>query len=90
MVVMMRNLSLPSFLSLQFYILSILMYLYFIITKQFNLQFNQFKPLLDILYIFTEKYQPSGAGGTPSPPATPHRLPVGTKMADGVWKGVYP
>ena len=54
MVVMMRNLSLPSFLSLQFYILSILMYLYSIITKQFNLQFNQFKPLLDILYIFTE------------------------------------
>ena len=42
------------------------------------------------------KYQPSGAGGTRSPPATPHRLqnpkwlPVGPKMADGVWKGVYP
>merc|ERR1711954_140643 len=31
---------------------------------------------------------PSGAGGTRSPPATPHRLPVGPKMADGVWKGV--
>ena len=36
------------------------------------------------------EYQPSGAGGTCSPPATPHRLPVGPKMADGVWKGVYP
>ena len=23
---------------------------------------------------FVEKYQPSGAGGTRSPPATPHRL----------------
>ena len=39
------------------------------------------------------KYQPSGAGGTRSPPATPHRLqnlkwpPVGPKMADGVWTG---
>ena len=42
------------------------------------------------------KYQPSGEGGTRSPPATPHRLqnpkwpPGGPKMADGVWKGVYP
>jgi len=42
------------------------------------------------------KYQPSGAGGTRSPPATPHRLqnpkwpPAGPKMADGVWKGVHP
>ena len=41
------------------------------------------------------KYQPSGAGGTRSPPATPHRLqtkwpPGGPKMADGVWKDVYP
>ena len=42
------------------------------------------------------EYQPSGAGGTRSPPATPHRLqnpkwpPVGPKMADGVWKGIYP
>ena len=42
------------------------------------------------------KYQPSGAGGTRSPPATPHSLqnpkwpPVGPKMANGVWKGVYP
>ena len=36
------------------------------------------------------KYQPSGAGGTRSPPATLHRLPVGLKMADGVWKGIYP
>ena len=39
------------------------------------------------------KYQPSG---TRSPPATPHRLqnpkwpPGGPKMAEGVWKGVYP
>ena len=43
-----------------------------------------------------EKYQPSGAGGPRSPPATPHRLqnpkwpPGGPKMADGVWKGVQP
>ena len=43
-----------------------------------------------------EKYQPSGAGGTRSPPATPHRLqnpkwpPGGPKMADGVWKWVQP
>ena len=41
------------------------------------------------------KYQPSGAGGIGSLPATPHRLknpkwlPGGPKMADGVWKGVY-
>ena len=52
-------------------------------------------------YIDTEvkivcKYQPSGAGGTRSPPATPHHLqnpkwpPGGPKMAHGVWKGVYP
>ena len=39
---------------------------------------------------------PSGEGGTRSPPATPHRVqnpkwpPEGPKMADGVWKGVYP
>ena len=39
------------------------------------------------------KYQPSGEGGTRSPPAAPHRLqnpiwpPGGPKMADGVWKG---
>ena len=25
-----------------------------------------------------------------APPATPNRLPVGPKMADGVFKGVYP
>ena len=54
-----------------------------------------------------KKYQPSGEGGTRSPPATPHRLhrctaapphrlqnpkwpPGGPKMANGVWKGVYP
>ena len=57
-----------------------------------------------------DKYQPSGAWGTRSPPAMPHRLqrrtacnaapphrlqslnwpPVGPKMADEVWKGVYP
>ena len=36
------------------------------------------------------EYQPSGAGGTRLPPATPHRVPVGPKMANGVWKGVYP
>ena len=41
------------------------------------------------------KYQPSGEGGTRSPPAMLHRLqnpiwpPGGPKMADGVWKGVY-
>ena len=35
-------------------------------------------------------YQPSGAGGTRSPPATPHRVPVGPKMTDGVWKEVKP
>ena len=40
------------------------------------------------------KYQPSGEGGTRSPPATPHCLqnpkwpPGGPKMANGVWKGV--
>ena len=37
------------------------------------------------------QYQPSGEGGTCSPPATPHCLqnpkgpPGGPKMADGVW-----
>ena len=44
----------------------------------------------------SQKYQPSGKGGTRSPPATPHHLqnakwpPGGPIMADGVWKGVYP
>ena len=43
-----------------------------------------------------KKYQPSGEGGARSPPATPHRPqnpkwpPGGPKMAEGVWKGVYP
>ena len=47
-------------------------------------------------YLRSTQYQPSGKGGTRSPPATPHRLqnpkwpPGGPKMADGVWKGVYP
>ena len=46
--------------------------------------------------IIKPKYQPSGEGGARSPPGTPHRLqnpkwpPGGPKMADGVWKGVYP
>ena len=37
------------------------------------------------------EYQPSGEGGTRSPPATPHRLqnpkwpPGGPEMADGGW-----
>ena len=41
------------------------------------------------------KYQPSGKRGAHSPPETPHCLqnpkwpPVGPKMANGVWKGVY-
>ena len=45
---------------------------------------------------YSLKYQHSGEGGTRSPPATLHRLqnpkwpPGGPKMADGVWKGVYP
>jgi len=38
----------------------------------------------------SSEYQPSGAGGTRSPPATPHCMPVGPKMADRVCKGVYP
>ena len=48
------------------------------------------------LNIFNYKYRPSGIGGTRSPPATPLRLKnpkwqLGDpKMADGVWKGVYP
>ena len=41
------------------------------------------------------QYQPSGEGGTRSPPATPHRMqnpkwpPGGPKITKGVWKGVY-
>ena len=52
--------------------------------------------LEEFIVILKDKYQPSGAGGTRLPPATPQRLqnpkrpPVGPKMADGVWKGVYP
>ena len=44
----------------------------------------------------TNQYQPSVEGGARSPPATQHPLqnpkwpPGGPKMADGVWKGVYP
>merc|ERR1712030_238241 len=51
---------------------------------------------LPLCFYFVVKYQPSGAGGTRSPPATPHRLqnpkwpPGAPKMADGVWKGVHP
>ena len=48
------------------------------------------KRIKSVGHDYQDKYQPSGAGGTHSPPATPHRLPVGPKMADGVWKGVYP
>ena len=51
----------------------------------------------DLFVVIDElKYQPSGAGGTRSPPATPHHLqnpnwpPGGPKMDDGVWKGIYP
>ena len=46
-------------------------------------------------YEIKKEYQPSGEGGTRSPPATPHRLqnrkcpPGGPKMANRVWKGVY-
>ena len=50
--------------------------------------------------VLTSKYQPSGAGGTRSLPATPHRLqrltacntspPNLSKMADGAWKYVKP
>ena len=42
------------------------------------------------------QFQPSGVGGTRSPPATLHHLqnskwpPGGPKMANRVWKGVYP
>ena len=42
------------------------------------------------------QYQPSGAGGTRPPPATPHCLqnpklpPVGPNMVEVVWKGVIP
>ena len=51
--------------------------------------------LQSVLFLQTaqSKYQPSGVGGTRSPPATPHRLQkpkwplVGPKMADEVWKG---
>ena len=35
-------------------------------------------------------YQPSGEGGTRSPPAKSKMAARGPKMADGVWKGVYP
>ena len=43
-----------------------------------------------------KEYQPSGAGGNRSPPATPHRLQKsrmaarGPKMADGIWNGAFP
>ena len=49
---------------------------------------------LDSSAHYFRKYQPSGAWGTRSPPATPYRLlnpkwPTGgPKMANGVWKGV--
>ena len=42
------------------------------------------------------EYQPSGAGGTRSPPATLHCLqnpkwpPGGPKKGDRAWKGVQP
>ena len=47
--------------------------------------------LLDNKYY--SKYQPSGEGGTRSPPAPPAKSkwpPGGSKMADGVLKDVYP
>ena len=45
---------------------------------------------------FYQKYQLSGAEGTRSPPAMPHRLhnpkwlSRGPKIANGAWKGVFP
>ena len=57
------------------------------------LYFDKMCCLISIIEI---QYQPSGAGGTRSQPATTHRLqnpkwpPGGPKMAEGVWKGVYP
>ena len=55
---------------------------------------------LDQRFHYNDKYQPSGAGGTRSPPATPHRLqrrttcntslPNLSKMADRAWKYVKP
>ena len=51
---------------------------------------------LQILSANSYRYQPSGEGGTRSPPATPHRLqnpkwpPGGPKMANEVWKSVHP
>ena len=44
---------------------------------------------------YLSKYQPSGTGGTRSPPTMPHLLqnpkwPLGgPKRANGVWKGAY-
>ena len=38
----------------------------------------------------SKEYQPSGAGGTRSPPATPHRLPVAPKWPTGSGKGSNP
>ena len=68
--------------------------------KQTVLKYQELLMLLQFFYHnvgsnnFESKYQPSGEGGTRSAPATPRRLqnpiwpPGGSKMADGVWKGV--
>ena len=68
----------------------------------FQLTFQRYGPnesqisLLQLsLNVLLEKYQPSSARGTSSPPATPYPLqnpkwPLGDhKMADRVWKGHF-
>ena len=54
------------------------------------------QPQFKCILVSNLRYQPSGEEGTCSLPAMPHRLqnpkwpPGGPKMAEGVWKGVYP
>ena len=85
---MNRNYTLGHSVTWKFELYLVLIFIEFLLNFA-NLNFNFNYNLVIAEISFTLHYQPSGAGGTCSPPATPNRLPVGPKMADGVWKGVF-
>ena len=45
-----------------------------LVTLECSVQLNQTEPAAHVCIRSSQEYQPSGAGGTRSPPAMPHRL----------------